>query len=63
MNGLDAQDFAILGLALDLLSRYTNCELLKARRARNNAKQEAMIAMRTQIVTVRRKLRAMQLAT
>lgn len=54
------QDFLVLSLALDLLTRFTDGELAKARRQNNNAKQAAMLNMREQIATVRAKVRAMQ---
>lgn len=61
MNALDAQDFVILHLALDLLSKHADDELAKARKQTNtSAKQMAMITMRQRIATVRAKVQAME---
>jgi hypothetical protein len=54
---LDAQDFLVLHLALDLLSKQTADELSKAR---TSAKRLAMTVMRSQIEAVRAKLEAME---
>lgn len=60
MSALDAQDFLVLHLALDMLSRHTDNELTQARQKGNSAKQMAMITMRTQIANVRAKVSAME---
>lgn len=60
MTALDAEDFVLLLLALDLLARHTSDELAKARQVTNNAKQAAMINMRSRLLIVRGKLRVMQ---
>jgi hypothetical protein len=63
VSALDAWDFAVLTLALDLLSHHADVEIVSARAQRNTRKQVAMLAMRQQIASVRVKLRAMQGAT
>lgn len=55
---LDTGDYEVLFLALDLLDRHTSDELAKARKAGNNAKQAAMINMRSRLVVLRGRLRA-----
>lgn len=57
---LDAQDLLVLHLSLDMMSRYTDDELAKARKQSNNAKQLSMLAMRQQIANARGKLQAME---
>lgn len=59
-NALDAEDFVLLLLALDLLDRHTSDELARARKATNNAKQAAMINMRSRLLVLRGKLHVMQ---
>lgn len=59
-NALDAEDFVLLLLALDLLDRYASNELAKGRKAANNTKQATMINMRSRLLIVRDKLQRMQ---
>lgn len=59
MSALDADELAVLLLALNLLDRQTDTELAQARRKGNSAKQFAMITMRQRIASVRVKLYAM----
>lgn len=58
MKAWDTQDFLVLHLALDLLSKYTD-ELSKACN-QNSTKNMAMLTMRQQIANVRTKLQAME---
>lgn len=60
MTALDAWDFAVLSLALDMLSHHTDVELASAQLRYNTRKRFALLAMRRQIVEVRAKLAAMQ---
>jgi hypothetical protein len=63
MNALDAEDFLVLHLALDLLSKYAEGELSKARQHNNtSAKQLALLNMRQHVKNVRGKLQAMERA-
>lgn len=57
---LDAEDFAILALALGMLRTHVDRELEKARSKSNNAKLLAMFTMRTRVFTVHAKLQALQ---
>ena len=61
-NALDAEDFDLLLLALDVLDQYTSDELSKARKAANNAKQAALLNMRARLIVVRAKIRTMQVS-
>lgn len=60
MSALDVWDLAVLALALSFLDHHAAAEAASARSQRNARKQEAMLAMREQIATVRGKLLAMQ---
>lgn len=60
MTALDAQDFLVIHLALDMLSKHADNELAQARRKGNSAKQMAMITMRQQIANLRAKVCAME---
>lgn len=57
---LDAEDFVLIFLALDLLCKHTQVELANARKHNNNAKQAAMINMRSRLLIVRAKVRVLQ---
>lgn len=60
-TALDAQDYLTLTLALDMLSRHVEAELLKVRQRHNTGtKQLAMLNMRQQVKNVRAKLQAME---
>jgi hypothetical protein len=61
MIALDEQDFEILTVAVDLMGKHIDNELAEARRRGNNAKQMAMITMRTRIAVVRVKLATREL--
>lgn len=61
-NALDAEDLVILLLAIGLLDTHTSDELAKARKTGNNAKQAAMINLRSRLIIVRAKVRAMQVS-
>ena len=58
-NTLDAEDFVLLLLALDLLDRHTHDELAKAGHY-NNLKNAPLIQQWSRILLVRAKLRRMQ---
>ena len=60
MTALDAWDFAVLSLALDMLSHHTDVELASVQVRYNTRRRFAMLAMRRQIIEVRAKLVAMQ---
>lgn len=60
MSALDVWDLAVLTLALSFLDHHAAAEIASAKSQRNVRKQEAMMAMREQIATVRAKLLAMQ---
>lgn len=59
MNALEAQDFIVLHLALDLLSKHTADEVSKTSK-QNGTKHIAMLTMREQIANVRTKLQALE---
>lgn len=59
---LDSEDFVLILLAIDLLDGHASHELAKARKAANNAKQATMLNMRSRLIVVRAKVRAMQVA-
>lgn len=53
MTSLDAQDFLVLYLALDMLTRHAENELAQAA---NSTKRMAMLTMRQRAASVRAKL-------
>lgn len=60
MSAFDTQDFLVLHLALDMLSKYTENELAQARKNGRSTKTMAMMMMRTHIASVRAKVFAME---
>lgn len=56
MNTLTAEDFVVLKLALDMLSRHTDGEIAKARWKGSNAKKLSLLTMRQQIINARSKI-------
>ena len=63
IDGLNRDDIKIILLGLDMLSKHSDIELAHARKHGNNAKQLAMQALRTQILSTRTKLTSQRGAT
>jgi hypothetical protein len=63
VSSLNAQDFNILKLALDMLSKHTEGEIAKAGWKGSNAKKLSLLTMRQQITDTRNKLAQCRSAT